>query len=88
MPDITTRVKFAVRQWCTTATNPTPPVPITLETKLNALRRGGYDILRCYVNDEFRGASSNFPISTATWTALKAATVGDVRDEVLELVEP
>ena len=87
MPDITTRVKFAVRQWCTTSGQPVPPVPIMLDTKLNDLRPGGYDLLRIYVNDEFRD-EQQFPISSQRWTTLKAKTVSDVRDEVLDRVQP
>ena len=86
MADVTTRVKFAVNQWCTTASNRQPPVPITLDTTLSSLRPGGYDLLRIYVNDEFRD-ESNFPISSAKWTTLNAQTVADVRDEVLDRVE-
>jgi hypothetical protein len=86
-PDITTRVKFAVRQWCTFAEQQAPLVPITLTTRLDALRPDGYNILRVYVNDEFRDEPRNFPISSQSWKALKAQTVGDVRNEVLDRAE-
>lgn len=85
--DVTTRVKFATRQWCTFAEQQAPIVPITLNTKLDDLRPGGYKILRVYVNDEFRDEPQNFPISSQSWTALKAETVADVRDEVLDRVD-